>query len=76
MNATLQKAGVSQEVRGRLCGHTSQAVNRRVYGGGLAIQQLADAIGTLNYGIEIPAYISTKDHEIARQKAHRRSAPA
>jgi len=40
------------------------------------LQQLADAIGVLNYGIEIPAYMSTEHHVIARQKAQRRREKA
>ena len=76
MNSALQGAGVPQEVRERLCGHTSQAVNLRVYGGGLAVRQLADAIGMLNYGIEIPAYVPSEKHKRARQKAGRRGAIA
>lgn len=72
MNATPQKAGVTQEVREALCGHASKAINTRVYGGALVVRQLKEAIDMLKYGIAIPGFAGREEHERARKNAEER----
>ena len=73
MNATLQKAGVSSEVREALCGHAPQGTNSRVYGGKLPMPILMDALKQLKYEIEFTAYRSLSSHEEARKRARQRA---
>jgi integrase len=69
MNAALQKAGVSQEIREALCGHSSKSINVRVYGDVPLIRALNDAIDRLDYGIQHVRYCSGDSHEIGRNRA-------
>lgn len=76
MNWTLQKAGVSLEIRESVCGHTSKSINARIYGGAFPLKMLSDAMGQLKYNLEVAAYVPLPAHEVARQKGMRRSAEA
>ncbi len=73
MNATLQKAGVTEEIRESLCGHAPQSVNSRVYGDKLPLGVLKGALESLNYDISLIPYKSLPEHEMARKRGQRRS---
>ena len=57
MNATLMKAGVQQEIREAICGHTPTAVNVRVYGGQFSMRTLKCALEILDYGLTITPFL-------------------
>jgi integrase len=68
MNWTLQKTGVTQEIREALCGHTSKSINARVYGGAFPLKMLQEALSKLKYDVTIVPFVSLPEHEIARQR--------
>jgi integrase len=72
MNSSLQRAGVSQEIREALCGHAASGINVRVYGGGLSLTHLRDAIQKLDFQLALPPFVPTDLHERARSRATRR----
>jgi hypothetical protein len=62
----------AQELREALCGHASKAVNVRVYGDEQALPRLHEAVQKLDYGIDIPPFVSKEEHEISRRRAEAR----
>jgi integrase len=73
MNATLQKEGVTEEIREALCGHAPQSVNSRVYGGKLPLGVLKGALELLDYGLLLKPYKAIAEHDAARKRGQRRS---
>ena len=74
MNARLQKAGVDQEIRESLIGHTPQSTNVRVYGDAHLLERLNQELGKLVYGFQVAPFLSSAFHEAARNKARSRDA--
>ncbi|MGQ0526264.1 MAG: site-specific integrase [Betaproteobacteria bacterium] len=74
MNATLQKAGITQEIREALSGHVSKSINTRIYGDRLLLQVLRESLEKLDYGLALHPFVSRAEHEAARKRAVRRTA--
>lgn len=68
LNSRLQASEVPQEVREAICGHASQAVNVRTYGGDL-LPLMARHLGRLTYPFELVPFVSRPAHEEARRRA-------
>lgn len=66
--ATLQRAGVSLELREALAGHASKSINRRVYGEQSSIAMLRDAMAKLDYGFHVTVFQTNPNHERVRQR--------
>lgn len=74
MNARLQRASVTQEIREALIGHTPQSTNIRVYGDKQFLGRLRDDIEKLEYAFGVRPFVASDQHEVARKKAQLRNA--
>jgi hypothetical protein len=72
MNSALQRAGVAQEIREALSGHTSKSINVRVYSDTPGLQHLKEGMEKLTYKVAIPPFTGRDEHEGARTRARLR----
>ncbi|HJV86779.1 MAG TPA: site-specific integrase [Noviherbaspirillum sp.] len=61
LNGILQKKGMTLEHRSRLIGHATKSVNDQHYGGETPLQQIAEQLARVDYGIDHPKYWVPKD---------------